>query len=64
MSDAFTTGDRDVVVAAILAHAVVSPNCDDAALVERFAQVLRALRQAGGTSRILQSAKVPSADPA
>jgi hypothetical protein len=57
MSDSFTTGDRDVIVAAILAGSLSGQVGDEAALVERYAKVLRALREAGGTSKILQSTK-------
>jgi hypothetical protein len=61
MSDSFTTGDRDVIVAAILAGSFGGQVSDEAALVERYTKVLRALREAGGTSKILQSMKAASA---
>ena len=61
MSDSFTTGDRDVIVAAIRAGSLGGQVSDEAALVERYTKVLRALREAGGTSKILQSMKPASA---
>jgi len=60
MSDSFTTGDRDVIVAAILTGSLGGQIRDEAALVERYTKVLRALREAGGTSKILQSMKPAS----
>ena len=60
MSDSFTTGDRDVIVAAILTGSLGGQVRDEAALVERYTKVLRALREAGGTSKILQSMKPAS----
>lgn len=57
MSDSFTTGDRDVIVAAILTGSLGGQVRDEAELVERYKKVLRVLREAGGTSKILQSTK-------
>lgn len=55
--------DRDCLIAATLAVGGIEGHKTADYMVQRFGEILRAIRQAGGTAKMWPNAQNPSAEP-